>query len=356
MFVQRHRDKFRGWAMLDGRRVYGPSRSDATEAHDDAMAMRKKATRVPADSRTIGELFDEMLADLAELRSAGTVEFYRQQGRAIFRFLARDLALAEVTPIVLRELIRRKLAGHYSAQTVQHHRRTLSRFFGWAKRRGLLQDSPVELVDWPQPQPAPIHVLSEAELRDVLSMVSEVPEDFDLMLVVLFTGLRRAELAKLRVADVDVANGLYWVDGKRRREACPITNEVRAALLGMVERARQRADDFVVPRTAQRTLREPAAQQHERERAYTIANLFRRWSKRAADKRLHPHAMRHSLATAMIRAGVDPVVVQRTLRHRSYATTARYVHLVAEDVRGATARLRFLPGGDEATHGSVPSG
>jgi site-specific recombinase XerD len=67
--------------------------------------------------------------------------------------------------------------------------------------------------------------------------------------------------------------------------------------------------------------------------------------------------MRHSLATAMIRAEVDPLKVQRMLRHRSYSTTQRYVHLVADDLRSAHARLRLLPGDEgAATHADAPSG
>jgi integrase len=40
-------------------------------------------------------------------------------------------------------------------------------------------------------------------------------------------------------------------------------------------------------------------------------------------------------------------VLARILRHRSVQTTMIYVHMVAEDTRKATARLRLLPeGGD----------
>jgi site-specific recombinase XerD len=83
----------------------------------------------------------------------------------------------------------------------------------------------------------------------------------------------------------------------------------------------------------------------ERRRVQTIDRVFRRWAKRFGDRRFHPHALRHSLATNLIRNGVDAGTVQRMLRHASYATTQTYVHLVATDLHKATGRLRYVQGG-----------
>jgi site-specific recombinase XerD len=49
--------------------------------------------------------------------------------------------------------------------------------------------------------------------------------------------------------------------------------------------------------------------------------------------------LRHSHATDLIRKGVPIEVVSKRLTHASVATTsASYVHLGAEDVRGALVR------------------
>uniref|UniRef100_A0AAU2VH18 Tyrosine-type recombinase/integrase n=1 Tax=Streptomyces sp. NBC_00003 TaxID=2903608 RepID=A0AAU2VH18_9ACTN len=51
--------------------------------------------------------------------------------------------------------------------------------------------------------------------------------------------------------------------------------------------------------------------------------------------RARPHMMRHTAATAWIRTGVDPDVVQTLLGHVSAASTAVYLHANDDDLRAA---------------------
>ena len=52
------------------------------------------------------------------------------------------------------------------------------------------------------------------------------------------------------------------------------------------------------------------------------------------------HDLRHTAATLMLRAGVDPHRVQRVLRHASVTTTTgTYAHLAIEDLRDAVSKI-----------------
>jgi len=56
------------------------------------------------------------------------------------------------------------------------------------------------------------------------------------------------------------------------------------------------------------------------------------------------HDLRHTAATLMLRAGVDPHRVQRVLRHASVTTTTgTYAHLAIEDLRDAVNRIAPQP-------------
>jgi len=62
------------------------------------------------------------------------------------------------------------------------------------------------------------------------------------------------------------------------------------------------------------------------------------------------HMLRHTHATALIRAGVPIEVVARLLTHRSSTTTSStYVHLDAADIRAALAHAGVFPPTEEVT-------
>ena len=56
---------------------------------------------------------------------------------------------------------------------------------------------------------------------------------------------------------------------------------------------------------------------------------------------LNVHALRHTTATRLIQQGVNPVVVQRFLGHKSIQTTMRYAHVQDDDL--LTAAKKLLP-------------
>jgi site-specific recombinase XerD len=62
----------------------------------------------------------------------------------------------------------------------------------------------------------------------------------------------------------------------------------------------------------------------------TVARAFRRRVQEAGiearGRQLSPHTLRHSIATHLLDAGVNPRVVQRHLCHQSLETTMRYMH------------------------------
>ena len=327
--------------MVAGRRVYGPSRTDANEAHRDAIALRAGDATAPLVTRTLRAAAEAMHDELAGLRRDGTIDFYRRQARAVFRFIDGDLPLARLTPAVLQELVRLAQRGGFSARTIQHYRRWLNRLVRWCQRpqrQWFRGENPVPLASWPEPRRAAPDVLAEAELAQRLEQLRAVPADHDLVLFLAYSGLRRAELARLHVGDFDFVRNVFLVRGKTDDTPAPITAPIRDAALRLVERAlaRQVVDG------------EPAgflvAGADERRRVQAIDRVFRRWAKRFDDRRFHPHALRHSLATNMIRNGVEAGTVQRMLRHASYSTTQGYVHLVASDLHAAADRLQYRAG------------
>lgn len=333
-YVQQTRGRFRGWAIIAGKRVWGPTRGDAMDAHRDAIMMRGIGAEVDFGG-TLQQRADQWLAEVASTRAPDTVQFYRSCMKRVYRLLSPGIEVARVTPPVLRELVRAAQADGLAARTIQHCRRALNNLFVWLGRRGVVTSNPVSQVDWPRPVNTPPDVLNEVELRGLLLGITD-PWANALVTFLAFTGLRRAEMARLRAADISLNDRALWVAGKSRAQSHPIPEDAAEAC----ETLLRDADEFVVPGCS------------DKARRAKIAETFRKWQRKLGEPRLHPHTMRHSVATILLRKGVSAGVVQRFLRHSSYAMTQRYVHLVEGDLRDATARLRILRADEgKAEHG-----
>ncbi len=157
--------------------------------------------------------------------------------------------------------------------------------------------------------------------------------------LMLYSGLRSAEVLGLDVRDVDV--GRRWVrvvgkgDKERRVPMDPdVVGMVQAYLLAERPETTSAALFLVAkgPNRGQRLT--PAGLR-------TVFRYHRGLSGVAAG---NPHALRHTFGTALAEAGVDLAVMQALLGHDHVESTAAYIHLAPAHVRAefdaARARQR----------------
>jgi site-specific recombinase XerD len=155
--------------------------------------------------------------------------------------------------------------------------------------------------------------------------------------LMLFSGLRSAEVLALGVCDVDIGGGWVRVRGKGNRERrVPVDAEVggwvQAYLLA--ERPDTEASALFV-----------VAKGPHRGRPLTPAGLrtiFRYHRTRAGVPAAHPHALRHSFGTALAEAGVDLAVIQTLLGHAHVDSSVGYIHLAPTRVRAAYDQARAV--------------
>ncbi|MFI1168538.1 site-specific integrase [Streptomyces sp. NPDC020801] len=139
-------------------------------------------------------------------------------------------------------------------------------------------------------------------------------------------GLRGAEVAALRLSDIDWHAGEIAVRGKGSRiERLPLPAEVGEALAGYLTGARPRCSATAVFVTA----RAP----YQALTGTCIRAIMGRACERAGLPRLGAHRLRHSLATAILRAGTPLPEVGQVLRHRSQLSTAVYAKVDHEALR-----------------------
>jgi site-specific recombinase XerD len=160
--------------------------------------------------------------------------------------------------------------------------------------------------------------------------------------LMLYSGLRSAEVLGLSVRDVDIGRGWVLVRGKGNKERrVPVDVDVAGAIQTYLLAERPETDSsalFVV------------AKGPSRGRPLTAAGLrtiFRYHRERSGVPAGHPHALRHTFGTALAEAGVDLAVMRELLGHEHIDATARYLHLAPAHVRAqydaARARQRSQP-------------
>jgi integrase/recombinase XerD len=142
--------------------------------------------------------------------------------------------------------------------------------------------------------------------------------DYAIVLMLATLGLRAGEVARLGLDDIDWHAGQLRVVGKGNRgESLPLPADVGAAIAAYLRRGR--------PSTAPG--RSVFVRVHAPQRALTaggIGNVVNAAGKRAGLGHVHAHQLRHTAATAMLRAGSPLAEVGQVLRHRSAFNTAIY--------------------------------
>jgi site-specific recombinase XerD len=148
--------------------------------------------------------------------------------------------------------------------------------------------------------------------------------------LMLFSGLRSAEVLGLAVADVDVGRGWVRVIGKGDKERrVPLDPDVAGLVQAylLAERPETRSTALFV-----------VAKGPHRGQPLTPAGLrrvFRYHRDKAGVPAGHPHALRHSFGTALAEAGVDLAVMQALMGHDHVDSAAAYIHLSPTHVRRA---------------------
>lgn len=148
--------------------------------------------------------------------------------------------------------------------------------------------------------------------------------DHALILTLITTGLRVAELTGLTWTDVNLGPGAHLIcHGKGRKDrATPLSTESVATLTTWQAECHPADDQPVFPtRTGGRMSTDAVAQRltlHAGTAASTDASL--------TGKKITPHVLRHSCAMRMLHAGIDTSVIALWLGHQNAETTQIYLH------------------------------
>jgi integrase/recombinase XerD len=296
-----------------------------------------------------------LLAKRAEGYSPYTLSDYALHYRRLVAFLS-DPELGAVSAddlrrylVHLREERRRPDGRPLATSTLRNAWCALRSLFRWAHAE--LDNPRPDLtlarprVSSPQTQP-----FSEAEVRRLLkaaefSAVAKTERraafamrrptarrDVALILLLLDTGLRASECARLTVGDVDQETGAVavrpWRSGLKSRP--------RVVYLGA--RARRALWRYLATRGVLRASDPLFTARDAPMTRDNIGGVLARLGARTGVTPCHPHRFRHTMALQFLRNGGDVLTLQRMLGHSTLDMVRRYVALAESDMAEAHRR------------------
>ncbi len=177
--------------------------------------------------------------------------------------------------------------------------------------------------------------------REVARLIDSAGTPFHrTMLMTLYsTGVRRAELARLQLNNIDSQRMVIHIQsGKGRKDRdVMLSPKLLAALRQHWSGLRRKPTTWLFPGGRWHTADHPITTK-------AIWNACRLATQRAGlEKRVHPHTLRHCFATHLLEAGADLRTIQVLLGHLDLQETTIYLHLSERHLRATDSPLDALP-------------
>ena len=274
--------------------------------------------------------------EVSKVVSKHTLKAYSLDLKIFAAYLAsQGVVFGQVTHLHIR--------GYLGQQSVELAPATRARrlasiksFYKFLSRRKLIEANPARRVKSPKlplklPRAIPVDeafaLMNAPDTERLLSLRDRA------MLEVLYGGgLRVSELVGLSLGDLDRSSNTVRVLGKGQKERlCPLNPEAIAALDAWFERRGallagdfKRQDPkavFLNFRGGRLTTR--SVQRH----------LDTYVKQLGLNRKMSPHALRHSFATHLLAGGADIRSIQELLGHASLSTTQRYTAVSFEQLQ-----------------------
>lgn len=304
----------------------------------------------------LSKAIEGFLLDFSLNHSPSTV--YRSYHPAL-RHLVRytnDPPLNEISPHLLkqfmhylhteyvpqRHLYSTRKNTRLSGSAMDNYWKAMRSFFRWAYQNQLIKSNPAKDLPRPKfslPEIKPftkdeiIRLLKSAEYTTVQRNGKNISvkrpnakRNLALLLLMLDTGLRLGEIARLKIADVhldsrEVYVAPYGTGKKTKSRIIPIGKATSMALwryFSGIEFDPAQSLFCLEPRS--------------------IRCLILRLGKVAKVLNTHPHRFRHTFAIEYLRNGGDIFTLQRILGHSSLVMVQRYLNIAQTDIQAAHRR------------------
>ncbi len=307
-------------------------------------------------ARALRSFFSEHLPQLRGM-SMHTIKSYRDSLVLLLRFVAthsgRETATLEVDDITTDEVItflnhleieRHNIPTTRNVRLAAIH--AFSRYVAAQYPDRLYQCQKILGIPFKRASSRIVEYFEFEELQVVLSMIDRTTcngrRDYALLAIMFNTGARVQEILNLRAQDLQLSKPFQVrLFGKGRKERfCPLWLQTAEVLKTFCKENKIDIPSFSLIFLNHNG--QPLTRFGVRYILRKYHELAKKHAPSLANKRLHPHSMRHSTAIHLLKAGVDLVTISHWLGHASINTTNKYATIDLDMKRKALARTSTL--------------
>ena len=257
-------------------------------------------------------------------RSSATVLAYGKDIEQLKNFLS-DLERSRLHDISTKDLqaFMAKLSKEgYTPKSISRKTNSTKTFFRFLKVNDFVTDDPALLLEHPKFEMKPPRILTKTEYRALRDAARSDTRMGAIIELLLQTGIRIGELARLQLSDVKFGNQkvgeLHVPAGESYPErTVPLNKAAEAALKRYVEiRPKSKNETLFVTKTGRPLL------------VRNIRTAIDRYFKLAGIKDAKVNDLRHTFVAHHLMSGTSLVLVSKLAGHKRLATTEKYLNLI----------------------------
>lgn len=231
--------------------------------------------------------------------------------------------------------------------TVHRYFRTLRTFFLFLYREDYVQKNPMATVKPPKVEKKIMRTFTAQEINKLLNAFNKNEffgmRNYVIMCMFFSTGIRKMELAALKMADINITNDLLRIqNGKGQKERfVPLGRTMRRVLIQFMKMREEYVGDevclWLFPSRAKKQIG-----------ASGLSILFQKVKKelKMTGEKVSAHTWRHTFAKNYLLNGGDIFSLQTILGHANIETTRGYIALNQNELKTQMAKFNPLDNKD----------
>lgn len=268
--------------------------------------------------------------------STHTIKAYMSDIGAFVEYL-EDRPIEEATKNDLRSFVMVLVERGVASTSVNRKISALRNFFNFLIRQQKIDKNPCSQLHALRTEKLLPHFVPQTGMDHLIDRLKETIFDGDdyiacrdstMMLMLYFTGMRRAELSSLNIDNIDFSTQLVKFTGKGLKERIvPLTDD----FIAIIERYLYVRDRFICNIDRKVLFLDKKQERISDAEIYRVVR--RELTQQGVAGRKSPHVLRHTFATHLVGQGVGVRTVQELLGHSSIASTQIYAHNTIETLK-----------------------